>query len=91
MVPYYVMPAVCMAILASFEGGWARRLTTMSAALAVTVVTFYRVGEWRYYGEMTVLLAVVLIASRPRSRPLDIAVAEPETRESPELAIAGYP
>jgi hypothetical protein len=65
MVPYYVMPAVCMALLVSFVGGWARRLTTLTAALALTVVTFYRVGEWRYYVEMVGLLAVMLAAAQP--------------------------
>jgi hypothetical protein len=65
MVPYYVMPAVGMAVLVSFVGGWARRLTTLTAALALTVVTFYRVGEWRYYVEMVGLLAAMLAAAKP--------------------------
>jgi hypothetical protein len=65
MVPYYVMPALCFAVLAAFTGGWGRRLTTVAAAAGVTVMTHYRVGEWPYFAEMTALLAVVLIASRP--------------------------
>jgi hypothetical protein len=91
MVPYYVMPAVALAVLVSFAGGWARRLTTMTAALALTVVTFYRVGEWRYYGEMTLLFVLVLIAARPSSRPVDNSIAAPAPAHAPELAIAGRP
>jgi hypothetical protein len=81
MVPYYVMPAVCMAVLVSFVREWPRRLTTVTAALALTVVTFYRVGEWRYFIEMGGLLAVMLVAAHPslaRRMPavVDVGVAD---------------
>jgi hypothetical protein len=64
MVPYYVMPALYFAVLAAFRA-WARRLTAVAAAVGVTVMTHYRMGEWTYFAEMTALLVVVLIASRP--------------------------
>jgi hypothetical protein len=83
MVPYYVMPTVCMAVLVSFVGGWARRLTTLTAAVVLTVVTFYRVGEWRYYVEMVGLLAVMLAAALPttghRTQSVVDAVADGDT------------
>ena len=67
MVPYYVMPMVCVAVLVSFVNGWIRRLMTITAALGLTIATFYRVGEWPYYVQMTGLLAITLALAHPRS------------------------
>jgi len=76
MVPYYVMPGVVLAVLASF--GTRRRwpLTTMAGA-ALTVVTFTRHGEWAYWGMTCGIAAAMLILSWPPSDPAMARRADP--------------
>jgi hypothetical protein len=89
MVPYYVMPALCFALLVAFTRAWPTRLVAVAAAFGVTVMTHYHMGEWSYFVEMTALLVVVLIASRPRSPGSAVDITVDAAVELPELAIAG--
>ena len=68
MVPYYVMPAVALALVVSTVGPRARLGLTWLSAIGLTVMTHYHMETWTYYGYMVALLAVMLIASAPRRR-----------------------
>jgi hypothetical protein len=68
MVPYYVMPAVAVALVCAMSLNRVRIAITAAAGAAVTVVTHLHGGEWLYWGGMTALLLAMLVASFPTAR-----------------------
>ena len=89
MVPYYVMPAVCLAILVSFHASRRRHVGSSAAGLALTVMTFYHMGEWAYFGEMTALFVFVLAASRPGRQDVRTPIELEPIQLPSELAALG--
>jgi hypothetical protein len=66
MVPYYVMPALALALIAGVHESQWRWLGAVAASSGVTVLTFWHANMWIYWLEMTALLATVLILTFPR-------------------------
>jgi hypothetical protein len=75
MDPYYVMPAVVLALVASVGRGQTRCLFTCVAGLALTVVLHFRANMWVYWFEMAGLMVVMLAFAWPA----------PASRSSPAL------
>jgi hypothetical protein len=67
--PYYVMPAVVLALFVGIDRGFVRWTIASAAGLGVTVVTFYHLDMWTYWLVMTALLTIMLVFTRPRSVP----------------------
>jgi hypothetical protein len=77
MVPYYVMPAVALALVAAATAPPARFALTAIAAAGLTVMTFTHHGLWEYWLMMTALIGAVLGMAWPgeTSRPLNASTA----------------
>lgn len=65
MVPYYVMPAVVLALIAAAKNRKVRWILAATAGTAVTVVTFLHGGEWLYWSGMSILLLAMLAMAWP--------------------------
>ncbi|MGH9062696.1 MAG: hypothetical protein ACRD0L_01730 [Acidimicrobiales bacterium] len=65
MVPYYVAPAVVLLLVASWHQPLWRRGMAVVAGVLVTVMTFWHLGPWLYWGSMVALLAVEAGAAWP--------------------------
>ncbi len=67
MDPYYVMPAVALALVAGATRGRARGVLTSAAGLALTVMVFSHTNIWAYWFEMAGLMAAMLAFAWPSS------------------------
>lgn len=65
MVPYYVMPAVCLVLVTGVTLGHWRLIITCVAGAALTVMTFTHHGEWTYWLLMVGLMAACFGVSWP--------------------------
>jgi hypothetical protein len=82
MTPYYVMPAVTVALIAAASrGGW-RWTGALASGVALTVITHFHANMWIYYWVYLVpLLCALLVLSFPsrqqsRGHATDTAVAD---------------
>ena len=66
MDPYYVAPAIALALVAVSSRSWQRCILVAASGAALTVLTYYRPGIWWYWLEMAAAFAVMLVLSRPR-------------------------
>lgn len=92
MDPYYVAPAIALALVAVSSRSWRRCILVGAAGAALTVLTYYRPGIWWYWLEMAAAFAVMLVLSRPRwptSRISEAAGGSPtETLEARGSSLA---
>ena len=63
--PYYVMPAVVLVLVAACTARGARWLLCACAAATLTVVTYWHLDMWVYWGSMAALLGAMLAVTRP--------------------------
>lgn len=77
MDPYYVMPAVALALVAGAAQGRVRGVLTIVAGLALTVMVFSHPDKWAYWFEMAGLMGAMLGFAWPRSDVQPVA-ASPE-------------
>jgi len=68
MDPYYVMPAVVVALVAATDVGWTRFLGTCAAGAGLTVLTYFRPDMWAYWFEMAGATAALLALAWPGPR-----------------------
>ncbi|MHB8681604.1 MAG: hypothetical protein ACYDA2_05870 [Acidimicrobiales bacterium] len=87
MVPYYVMPAVVLAVVVVGSGDRLRRIVaTLVSAAVLTVVLHWHFTMWPYWSLMAVLTAGVLVTSRPGPLGGELPVrAAPSTWKRPML------
>ena len=92
MDPYYVAPAIALALVAVSSRSWQRCILVGAAGAALTVLTYYRPGIWWYWLEMAAAFAVMLALSWPRwpaSRGSEPAASSPtETLEARGSSLA---
>jgi hypothetical protein len=67
MDPYYVMPAVALALVAGASQGRVRGTLSFAAGLALTVMVFSHPDKWAYWFEMAGLMGAMLGFAWPRS------------------------
>ena len=65
MTPYYLVPPLILALLASAENGLRRFVVAVTATVALTLVSYQRLGEWEWWLPVTGLLLVVLACGYP--------------------------
>lgn len=65
MVPYYLTPALVLAILLAARGGPSRLLATAGAVLGTTVVSFFHYGPWSYWALVTGGVATAVALGAP--------------------------
>ena len=65
MDPYYVAPAVAVALVAVASFSWRRWPWAAAAGAALTVLTYSRPGIWWYWLEMAAGFGVILAVSLP--------------------------
>jgi hypothetical protein len=65
MDPYYVMPAVVLAILLAAFASRSRWHLVLTGAGGITVLTFQNLSMWVYWLQMTVLVAAICWGSYP--------------------------
>ena len=75
VVPYYVTPAVALALLTAFELGRVRATLAAGLGLAVTAIVFQHAGPVRWWLQLVALLAGLLVCARPR-RPGEPGLVE---------------
>jgi len=63
--PYYILPAVAIAIAVAAARRPARFATSLLAAAALTDITWWHSDKWIYWSEMTGLFVVMLLAGHP--------------------------
>jgi hypothetical protein len=83
MDPYYVMPAVVLALVAASEVGRARFLGACAAGAGLTVLTYFRPDMWAYWFEMAGTIAALLTLVWPGQRQFRRIIAP-----SPDLIVA---
>jgi hypothetical protein len=66
MVPYYVMPAVALAVVVSIRARPLRRALAVLAGASVTVMTFTHANMWAWWFEIATLLLVMVVLAMPR-------------------------
>ena len=95
MDPYYVVPAIAVALVAVATCSWRRWPWAAAAGAGLTVLTYYRPGIWLYWLEMAGAFAVLLAPAWPWRRaivrPEEVAGAVPESDAPapPELDVPG--
>lgn len=89
MDPYYVGPAIGLALVAMAGRRWRHVAVAVTAAVALTLVTYGRPGIWWYWSEMAVAMAVLFAAASPWRVPFDVHWARrlrgPAARDGPIL------
>jgi hypothetical protein len=85
MDPYYVMPAVALALVAGATRGPIRGTLTFAAGIGLTVMVFSHPGMWAYWFEMAGLTGAMLGFAWPRSVS-KTATSSPEGEHIVELA-----
>jgi hypothetical protein len=66
MDPYYVMPAVALALVAGASQGRVRGTLSFAAGLALTVMVFSHPDKWAYWFEMAGLMGAMLAGGQCR-------------------------
>lgn len=90
MDPYYVVPAISLALVAVVSCSWRRWLPVVAAGAALTVLTYYRPGIWWYWLEMACAFAVLLAPGWRWRAPAplqEVAEAVPESDAKAALEI----
>ena len=87
MSPYYVEPAIALAVLTVASRTWRRWTIVAVAGAALTVVTYHHLEMWWYWVGMAVPIAVMLVATWPRPR----TPARAEDGAAPERGPATAP
>ena len=101
MDPYYVAPAIALALVAVAPCSWRRWLPVTAAGAALTVLTYYRPGIWWYWLEMAGAFIVLLAPGWRAGRaawPEGVAGAAKAvsddvtaTLDSPAVAAVAFP
>lgn len=68
MTPYYLLPALVVALLVAFQQVWWRTAFAVLLALFCSVVSYLYMGEWAYYALVIGSLLVTLALSYPNER-----------------------
>jgi hypothetical protein len=83
MDPYYVVPAIALALVAATKRGWIRWCLASMAGAGLTELTYFRPGMWIYWLEMTGVVAVLLFVTWPKRLPADTTTdSEPFARDA---------
>jgi hypothetical protein len=69
MDPYYLLPALALALVVAFKLGWKRVVLTILAAGWCTWFSYWKTSEWNYYSVVIGLLLLALAFSWPGNRP----------------------
>ncbi|HXX91739.1 MAG TPA: hypothetical protein VEI83_16090 [Acidimicrobiales bacterium] len=65
MDPYYVMPGIVVAFVVASKEHWLRFALALAAGAAVTVLTYSRTGEWRYWVQMAGVILLMTVVTMP--------------------------
>ncbi len=65
MVPYYVWPAIGVALVSAARRGVLNLTVCLAAGLGATVWSYVRIGSWSYWLVLVLLLALMLTAAVP--------------------------
>ncbi|MGB7652327.1 MAG: hypothetical protein WBL51_03525 [Acidimicrobiales bacterium] len=68
MDPYYLLPALALALVVAFRLGWTRISLTVLAAAACTWFSYWKTTEWNYYLVVIGLLLLALAFSWPGNK-----------------------
>ncbi|MHB8263096.1 MAG: hypothetical protein ACYDGY_05025 [Acidimicrobiales bacterium] len=68
MTPYYIWPALALALLAAGQISIKRLAMTGAIGMFATVFAFHHAGPWLYWGVVTASLAVACVIGMPRLR-----------------------
>jgi hypothetical protein len=66
MDPYYVMPAVAVALIVAATLHWVRFTLACMASAGITVLTYFRPGEWVYWLEMVGVFLTLFALTVPQ-------------------------
>jgi hypothetical protein len=69
MDPYYLLPALALALIVAFKLGWKRVVLTILATGWCTRLSYWKTSEWNYYSVVIGLLLLALALSWPGNRP----------------------
>jgi len=74
MVSFYVWPVLAVGLVVVMRGSPWRWAVGLTAAVAVTVCSDFRLGEWAWWGSVTGGIVVVLVSGIPSRlrRPVPI-------------------
>ncbi|MCL6105125.1 MAG: hypothetical protein M1483_05810 [Actinobacteria bacterium] len=67
MVPYYFWPAIAISLLIASKGSWAKFISVVLFAGALTVFSYWRMTPWIYWSSMMLLLIATLGFAIPTS------------------------
>ena len=90
MVPYYVVPAIALALIVVTRRGWMRWCLACMAGAGLTDLTYFRPGMWIYWLEMAGVFTALLLLAWPRRMPGEAAAdSESLARDHPVQARFG--
>ena len=77
MDPYYVMPAVVVALVAATTVSWTRLMVAGAAGAGLVVLTYFRPDMWVYWLEMAGVFGALLLLAWPRRTSLAAPFRDP--------------
>jgi hypothetical protein len=70
MDPYYVVPAIALALVVATRRGWIRWSLACLAGAGLTELTYFHPGMWIYWFEMAGVVAALLLVTWPSRVPI---------------------